>query len=232
MKPTLKLVRRLDETVSTMSSMLDKLLDINQLEAGIVRAEVVDFPINRLLEEMRAEFTIHTAANGLDLARGSEQPHRAQRSRPSRADHSQSVVERGEVHHRGQAAAGLPAPRRQGLHRSLGHRPWNSGKGLQAIFEEFNQLENPARERSKGLGLGLAIVQRLAGLLGHKVDVRSRLGAGSVFTIEVPLGRPEVAAVAAPSEREEQTSTLASGTVLIVDDDRGFARNAPAPHGS
>src|SRR4029450_2295660 len=57
-QPTLKkLVHRLDETVRTMSSLLDKLLDINQLEAGIVRPAIVDFPINRLLEEMSTEFT-------------------------------------------------------------------------------------------------------------------------------------------------------------------------------
>ena len=101
---------------------------------------------------------------------------------------------------------------------------WDTGPGipeleLQAIFEEFHQLDNPARERSKGLGLGLAIVQRLADLLGHKIDVRSRLGAGSVFTIEVPLGRPELAELPAPSQNETQESTPSRGTILIVEDD-------------
>ena len=101
---------------------------------------------------------------------------------------------------------------------------WDTGPGipeleLPAIFEEFHQLDNPARERSKGLGLGLAIVQRLADLLGHKIDVRSRLGAGSVFTIEVPLGRPELAKLPAPSQKEDQESTPSRGTVLIVEDD-------------
>src|SRR6185295_9027603 len=63
---TLKLVHRLDETVGGMSSLLDKLLDINQLEAGIVRPAVVDFPIRQLLDEMRTEFAYHTETNGLD----------------------------------------------------------------------------------------------------------------------------------------------------------------------
>ena len=101
---------------------------------------------------------------------------------------------------------------------------WDTGPGipeleLQAIFEEFHQLDNPARERSKGLGLGLAIVQRLADLLGHKIDVRSRLGAGSVFTIEVPLGRAELAELPVPSQNETQESTPSRGTILIVEDD-------------
>ena len=65
-EPTLKLVHRLDETVNSMSSMLDKLLDINQLEAGIVRPAIIDFPIKRLLDELKIEFTYHTAVNGPD----------------------------------------------------------------------------------------------------------------------------------------------------------------------
>ena len=92
---------------------------------------------------------------------------------------------------RGKDTARLPAPRRQSAHRGLGYRTRNPGRELQAIFEEFHQLDNPARERSRGLGLGLSIVQRLADLLGHRstfalVSVRAR-----VFTIEVPLGRDQ-----------------------------------------
>ena len=69
---------------------------------------------------------------------------------------------------------------------------WDTGLGipegqLRAIFEEFHQIDNPARELNRGLGLGLAIVQRLGNLLGHPVDVRSRPGSGSVFAIEVAL---------------------------------------------
>src|SRR6185436_154047 len=68
---------------------------------------------------------------------------------------------------------------------------WDTGIGipteqLSAIFEEFHQLDNAARERSRGLGLGLSIVQRICDLLGHKIEVRSWPGAGSVFSIEVP----------------------------------------------
>ena len=65
---------------------------------------------------------------------------------------------------------------------------------LQAIFDEYHQLNNAARERSRGLGLGLSIVQRLGNMLGHRVRVRSRPGKGSVFTIEVKLAPSEKAA--------------------------------------
>jgi two-component system CheB/CheR fusion protein len=69
---------------------------------------------------------------------------------------------------------------------SLRIEVWDTGHGipeqeLQRYLKSSISSTIPARERSKGLGLGLAIVQRLADLLGHKIDVRSRLGAGSVF---------------------------------------------------
>ncbi len=95
---TLRLVGKLDETVSTMSGMLNTLLDINQLEAGIVRREMVDFPINDVLEQLRTEFSLSRGGASARLARRPEQPQRAQRSAPARADDPQPAVERGEIH--------------------------------------------------------------------------------------------------------------------------------------
>ena len=82
--------------------------------------------------------------------------------------------------------------RRRG--RMLSVEIWDTGVGiaedqLTAIFDEYHQIDNAARERSRGLGLGLSIVQRLGEILGHKVSVQSRPGRGSVFSIEAP--RPE-----------------------------------------
>ena len=101
---------------------------------------------------------------------------------------------------------------------------WDTGIGvpeeqLQAIFEEFHQLDNPARERSKGLGLGLTIVERLTNLLGLAVDVRSRPGKGSMFAVEVPLGRggPPWRPRLDPSEVKENVHQ--SGAILVVEDD-------------
>ena len=218
-KPTLKLVRRLDETVSTMSSLLDKLLDINQLEAGIVRPAIIDFPVKSLLDELTTEFAYHTAANGLDWHVVSSSltvrsdPRLLEQIMRNLLSNAAKYTNHGKL---------LLGCRRNGGNVRI--EVWDTGPGipeleLQAIFEEFHQLDNPARERSKGLGLGLAIVQRLADLLGHKIDVRSRLGAGSVFTIEVPLGRPELAEVPAPSQNETKVSTPSRGTVLIIEDD-------------
>ena len=75
---------------------------------------------------------------------------------------------------------------------------WDTGIGipedqLALIFNELHQVANQARDRSKGLGLGLSIVQRLGKALGFEVRVRSALGKGSVFSFEVPLAAPGVA---------------------------------------
>ena len=105
---------------------------------------------------------------------------------------------------------------------------WDTGVGipdeeLQAVFEEYHQLDNAARERSRGLGLGLSIVQRLGKLLGHRVRVRSRLGKGSVFAIEI-VRQPGETAPELEQNRQgvDNASTDAvrrTGVILVVEDD-------------
>jgi two-component system CheB/CheR fusion protein len=108
----------------------------------------------------------------------------------------------------------------------LGIEVWDTGIGIQhaqfqAIFEEYHQVDNAARERSRGLGLGLSIVRRLGDLLGHEVHVRSRPGKGSVFSIMVPLASGEPVDAAADSDGSSAGAPAAprTGAILVVDDD-------------
>jgi len=105
---------------------------------------------------------------------------------------------------------------------------WDTGVGipdgeLKAIFEEYHQVDNAARERSRGLGLGLSIVQRLGSLLAHRVRVRSRQGKGSVFAIEVALAARDgtVQPAKAGNGIAHATAQAArrNGTVLVIEDD-------------
>jgi two-component system, chemotaxis family, CheB/CheR fusion protein len=215
---TLALVGRLEETVSAMSSMLDTLLDINQLEAGIVRREMVDFPINAVLEHLRTQFAFHAAAHRLgwrvvpsSLSVRSD-PRLLEQMIRNLLSNAVKYTNKGKI---------LLGCRRRG--DKLRIEVWDTGIGvpeeqLQAIFDEFHQLDNPARERSKGLGLGLAIVERLADLLGHTVDVRSQPGKGSVFAVEVPLGR-DVPWRPRLDRSEGKESAHRSGAILVVEDD-------------
>jgi two-component system CheB/CheR fusion protein len=217
---TLALIGRLEETVTAMSGMLDTLLDINQLEAGVVRGELVDFPINLVFEQLRSQLAFDETAGRLDwrvvpsgLSIRSDPRLLAQMIRNLVAN-AVKYTEKGKV---------LLGCRRSG--DKLRIEVWDTGIGipaeqLSAIFEEFHQLDNPARERSKGLGLGLAIVQRLADLLGHAIDVRSRPGKGTVFSIEVPLAA--TVAAARPVRRDPAAaspSVPAGATIFVVEDE-------------
>ena len=216
-EPTLKIVQRLDETVDVMSSMLDKLLDINQLEAGIVKAEIVEFPIARLFDSLKTEFSYHATTSELvwrvvgSSASVRSDPQLLEQIIRNLLSNAMKYTPKGKI---------LLGCRRRG--DSLRIEVWDTGIGipeseLKAIFDEFHQLDNPARELSKGLGLGLTIVQRLADLLGHGVDVHSRKGIGSVFSVEVPLARKCAEQLATPAA----TSTLGpavNGTILVIED--------------
>ena len=215
----LRLVERLDETVRAMSGMLDTLLDINQLEAGIVRRDIADFPVNAVLDELRSQFAPHETAGHVDLriVRSSlgvrSDPRLLTQMIANLVSNAVKYTESGRI---------LLGCRRRG--DKLRIEVWDTGIGipaeqLSAIFEEFHQLDNPARERSKGVGLGLAIVQRLADLLGHAIDVRSSPGKGSVFSIEVPIGADAPAAPTLLDPPRAQPETGNIGTILIVEDE-------------
>ena len=217
-KDTLKLVVRLEETLKGMSSMLNTLLDINQLEAGVVLAETLAFPVNDLLERLKSEFAYEAEAKGLDLRvvlcglPVHSDPRLLDQMIRNLLSNALKYTKQGKV---------LLGCRRHG--DKLRIEVWDTGPGipeaqLQPIFEEFHQLDNPARERSGGFGLGLAIVQRLADLLGHPIDVRSRPGKGSVFTVSVPLAE---AAQAHPWNGQDEATEAAhrGGTILVVEDD-------------
>ena len=213
-----RLVAKLEETLSAMSGMLNTLLDINQLEAGIVRPEIVEFPIGDLLDRLKTEFAYHATAKQLDwrvVASGltvRSDPRLLEQTLRNLLANAVKYTERGKV---------LLGCRRRG--DKLRIEVWDTGIGipegqLEAIFEEFHQLDNAARERNRGLGLGLSIVQRISDLLGHTIDVRSWPGRGSVFAIEVPLGANRH--VLAPIARRWRQSVAApGGMILIVEDD-------------
>lgn len=111
------------------------------------------------------------------------------------------------------------------LGSNLSIQVWDTGIGipedkLASIFEEYYQIDNAAMERRRGLGLGLALVQRIAHLLGHALEVRSTYGKGSVFAVTVPLahtardarGRPPLMPLA------PRTPNPAAAVLLVEDD--------------
>jgi two-component system CheB/CheR fusion protein len=216
------LIGRLDQTLVTMSGMLNTMLDINQIEAGVVRPEPVDFVIGDLIERVRGEFMMQ--AQNQKLALCSVHCSRIVQSDPTMIEqmlrnlisNALKYTKRGKI---------LIGCRKQG--DILKIEVWDTGVGiaaaeLAAIFDEYHQVDNAARERSMGLGLGLSIVQRLGDLLGHHVGVRSLPSRGSVFSIDVALKPGPMVATPQPLKIDPVVATApvpATGTILIVDDD-------------
>jgi two-component system CheB/CheR fusion protein len=219
----LNLVARLDETTDAMSGMLNGLLDINQIEAGSVHAEIASFSIKELLERLRDEFIYHAQAKRLalrvvpcGLAIQSD-PRLLEQMIRNLLSNALKYTNHGKVL--------LGCRRRKG---KLCIEIWDTGIGIpnqdiQAIFEEYHQVDNVARERNRGLGLGLSIVQRLGSLMGHRVRVRSHPGKGSVFTIEVMLP-PSGTAPQLEHHRQGKDDEIVeggrrTGAILVVEDD-------------
>lgn len=218
-KDALTLIQRLDEPLQVMSGMLNTLLDINQLEAGIVNPEIVVFPIATLFDRLKTEFGYHVSAKKLDWRVVQCSLH--VRSDPRLLEQLIRNLLWNSVKYTSHGKVLLGCRRRGG---KLRIEVWDTGMGippehLQAIFEEFHQVDNAARERSRGLGLGLAIVQRIGTMLGHAIDVRSRLGKGSVFAVEAPLARDKPGLWAPKAGQTAEKAAGVPSTVMIVEDD-------------
>ncbi|AJA62113.1 MULTISPECIES: hybrid sensor histidine kinase/response regulator [Bradyrhizobium] len=196
--------------------VLDRLLDISSYDAGAVRAEPFEFPIADLLVQLNVEFSAMARERGLALRvvdcsiAVHSDPHLLRRILQNLLSNALRYTRKGRI---------LLGCRRRG--GDLRIEVWDTGVGIAAedqkrIFEEFHRLA-PGSE--KGLGLGLAIVDRVSRLLGHAVDVRSRPGRGSCFAVTVPLAR----GAGTPLQRKPASAAPAVAeramTILCLDND-------------
>ena len=212
-----RIVESINSSVVAMSALLNELLDISKFDAGTVKPRRSVFPMNTLLDRLRVSFG-HTAA----------QKQLTLRIRPSKAviDTDSVLLYRILVNllnnalrytRTGGVLVGCRR-RREGLAIEV----WDTGIGIpedqyEAIFREFHQLANPQRDREQGLGLGLAIVERTARVLGLPLTLRSRVGRGSVFSLLVPYGDP---AQIRDSEHTHLSPGLDGLRLLVIEDER------------
>ncbi|PWC62195.1 hypothetical protein TSH58_25600 [Azospirillum sp. TSH58] len=206
----------LERGMETLKGLLDSLLDVSQLDAGVIEPRIEDIPVKPLLDDIGSSYAPVAAAKGLDLqvVNHHDLTVRSDRNLLGRmvrnlVENAIRYTERGVIRlecHPLDGHAGI-----QVRDTGIGI----SGEQMSWIFEEFYQVGNPERDRNQGLGLGLAIVQKLSALLGHPVEVRSELGKGSVFRISVPLGDAAESPAPAPSSREPERGRLA----VLIDDD-------------
>ena len=205
--------------IQAMGTMLDVLLDIENLEDGHVRVEVAEFPVSDLLAFVEREFRLAARQKGLDLR--VVPSSLAVRSDPVLLERIvQNLVSNAVSYtHDGKVVVGC---RRGRDHARI--EVWDNGVGvaqeeLQTIFEDYYQVDNPARDRRKGLGLGLAIAQRIAKLLDHQIIVRSELGKGSLFAIRVPRAADFAAPSPSLPARRRLRASIAGRVLVAIEDD-------------
>ncbi|GAA4259057.1 PAS domain-containing protein [Azospirillum formosense] len=214
----------LERGLDTLKGLLDSLLDVSRLDAGAVDPRVEPFPLNNLLDEIAASYApiLESKKLAFRIVQDRTATVRSDRVLLGRmvrnlVENAVKYTERGAVQI---AVRTLNDTAQGGLARievsdtGIGIPP----DQLTRIFAEFHQINNPERDRARGLGLGLAIVQRLSAILDHPVEVKSQPGRGSVFAITVPL-----AAVEAPPPPPPTASLFTGGRdaprALLVDDD-------------
>jgi len=213
-----RLVARIDTAVSAMSELFDALLDMSRLDAGVLAPDRVVFPVAHLLERIETTFAEAAREKGLRLR---VVPNGALvRSDFVLLERILLNLVSNAVRYTARGGVVIGCRRRGGRLRI---DVWDSGAGIpedqqRNVFGEFYQLAVAQSDRRGGLGLGLAIVDRLARLLDHPVELASRLHRGSRFSVSVPLAPPPQgpADVAAP---EAPIADLASGKLVVVIDD-------------
>ncbi len=212
--------QRLMGAVHSLGHSLDTLLDVSRLDAGVVQVQSAPVSLNTVFQRLHGLFAGAAEERGLQLRiRATGQWVRTdagllERLLGNLIDNAIKYTPEGGVL--------VVARRRAG-------RCWievvDTGVGIapehaERVFEEFYQINNPNRDRTRGLGIGLSIVRRLARLLDHPVHLRSRPGKGTRFRVEVPVTdeRTPVPAPADAATSSEPPRALPA-RVLLIDDE-------------
>ncbi|MBC7952013.1 MAG: PAS domain S-box protein [Rhodospirillaceae bacterium] len=203
------------QCIEALTGLLNDMLDVARLDAGVITPKLAEVPVNRLLERVAAAWRIQAEAKGLRLEVVASD--KVVHTDPALMDRVLSNLVANAVRYteHGRILVGC----RTAGPGQVRLEVWDTGIGipndkLGEIFEEFRQLGNPERRRDRGTGLGLAIVQRIADLLGHRLCVRSVAGKGSVFTVTVPAAPAcSLEVTVAPESHDE------ARRILVVDDE-------------
>ncbi|PCI88603.1 MAG: hybrid sensor histidine kinase/response regulator [Hyphomicrobiales bacterium] len=188
---TREIIKNISESLKSSERLLNALLDISKLDGGGVDADNSVFPVNKLLTSLNVEFSVVAAQKGLSL-----------RMVPSSVtifsdigllySILQNFVSNAiRYTHEGRILLGC---RRRDDHILI--EVWDTGIGIETddlndVFQEFRRLDNKATRQEKGLGLGLAITERIAKIINCEISVHSSPGRGSVFRVAVPISGQE-----------------------------------------
>ena len=214
---TVAVIDQVDSSVAALDGLFTSLLDISRLDADAVQSRPADIAIQPLIDRVCRDLAPEAEAKDVTLAVAPTAL--AVRSDPLLLERVMRNLIGNAVRHTATGGV-LVGVRRRGADISL--EVWDTGPGIapdqrEAVFEEFYQIANPDRDRSKGLGLGLPIVRRLTGILGHPLEMQSKVGRGTVFRVLAPRAR--TAAPATPEKPDRAQAAPTGGLILAIDDE-------------
>ncbi len=198
------------------SEMLTTLLDFSRLEAGVVTSKPRPFLLQSLLAKLEQEFGMQ--ANAKDLIYRSRETDHAVLADPNLTDLVLRNFISNAIRYTDRGGLLVGCRKRDG---QIVVEVWDTGMGIapnqqSEVFKEFHQLGNPERDRRKGLGLGLAIVERISAAMQAQVTLRSAPGRGSVFRLWLPQYQGYMSHEA---ELASHTYSLLGMRVLVIDDE-------------
>ena len=215
------LVQHLDSSLRSAEDLITDLLDISRLESGRITPDRNAFALSNLYDTLGAEFTVLAAKQGIDF--------RVHGSR-LRIDSDIKLLRRILQNFLTNAFRYAKGHVLLGVRREDGYlrlEVWDQGPGIppdkqKVIFEEFKRLDSHQTRAEKGLGLGLAIADRLCKVLGHPLEVRSWPGKGSVFSVTVPIAANVVKQYRLNGKIEPQHTALTGVQVLCIDNEESI----------
>jgi protein-histidine pros-kinase len=216
----LEMIESQQNSLDAMTNLLNSLLDISRLDAGKVEPEFEDFRVQRLVDRLFSESSRQARQKGLRFEVDTCEEVFIQSDPNLLGEIVQNFVSNA-IRYTSSGAIKLGC-------RADGEDLWidvtDTGIGIDAaqlneIFDEFHQVRHPGRE-TEGFGLGLAIVRRLADLLGHQVTVESTVGEGSTFSVCVPIVAKRGARTRKTEVADDAVVTnRVSGTIVLIEDD-------------
>jgi signal transduction histidine kinase len=219
-----EIANHINKALASLSALVDSLLDISKLDAGAVQPEMQNVSLRTVIERIEADY--RPVANGKGLEFHVVAPDLLVETDPVLIERLVRNLVDNAFKYTAAGNVTLAAELVGGMVR-IGVR--DTGPGIPAaerdrIFEEFYQIGNPERDRVQGLGLGLAIVQRIAQLLGLELTLESEPGRGSTFAVTVPPATDRRASPRAPSAQERAAPRVLDGARILVIDDEADVR--------
>jgi two-component system, sensor histidine kinase len=220
---TMQLINSINSSVDALDGLFSELMDITKIDTGGVEPRPTDFQLDEVFRKIRLHFEPIAFEKGLVLTvRGG---HRHAYADPVLVERIVRNLTSNALRYTTDGGV-LVCARTRGNRLLL--QVWDTGIGIkdadrERVFDEFVQVHDSANapdpHQRKGLGLGLAIVRRLSALMNAPLSLRSIAGKGSVFTLEVPVGRPRPAPALPARSSAPLGLTLDRRLVVMIEDD-------------